>query len=85
MQEAQRTYLTPEEYLAMEREAATKSEYLNGEVFAMSGASEAHNLIVANLVSLLITALRGDPVKLTPVICVSRLELLVCTLILMLP
>ena len=66
MNEAQRTYLTPEEYLAMEREAETKSEYLNGEVFAMSGASEAHNLIVANLVSILITGLRGRPCKAYP-------------------
>ena len=66
MQETQRSYLTPDEYLAMEREAATKSEYLNGEVFAMSGASEAHNLIVANLVSILITGLRGRPCKTYP-------------------
>jgi Uma2 family endonuclease len=66
MPEAQRTYLTTEEYLALERQSETKSEYFNGEVFAMSGASEAHNLIVANLVSLLITGLRGRPCKAYP-------------------
>ena len=41
---------TPEEYLAMEREAEFKSEYLDGEIIAMVGASEPHNLIVTNIV-----------------------------------
>ena len=40
--------LTPQEYLVRERRAETKSEYLRGEVFAMSGASREHNLIAAN-------------------------------------
>ena len=30
-----RTYLTPDEYLAAERQAATRSEYFNGQVYAM--------------------------------------------------
>ena len=48
-----RHYLTPEEYLALEREAQTKSEYYRGEVFAMTGASFAHTTISFNtLVSL---------------------------------
>ena len=42
------TLLTPEEYLARERKALTKSEYRNGRIYAMPGASRAHNLIVAN-------------------------------------
>jgi len=41
-------YITPEEYLALEREAEYKSEYFDGEIFAMAGASEAHNLISGN-------------------------------------
>jgi Uma2 family endonuclease len=40
---------TPEEYLAMERQADYKSEYLDGEIFAMAGASEEHNLIAGNI------------------------------------
>ena len=36
-----RHYLTPEEYLALERQAEAKSEYLHGEVFAMAGASSS--------------------------------------------
>lgn len=42
-------YITPEEYLALERKADYKSEYLHGEVFAMTGASRQHNLIAANI------------------------------------
>ena len=44
-----RTYLTPEEYLAKERKAEYKSEYSGGEIFAMSGATRAHNLIAGNV------------------------------------
>lgn len=45
---AARTYLTPEEYIAAERKATLKSEYLSGEIVAISGASVAHNLITMN-------------------------------------
>jgi Uma2 family endonuclease len=58
-----KTYLTPEEYLAIERKADHKSEYFNGEMFAMSGASERHATIVANLMYLLVGQLRGRPCK----------------------
>ena len=43
-------YLTPEEYLAIERKAEYKSEYVNGEMIAMTGASRIHNLITANII-----------------------------------
>lgn len=42
--------LTPEDYLAIEREADFKSEYYRGEMFAMAGASRVHILIVSNAV-----------------------------------
>jgi Uma2 family endonuclease len=42
--------LTPEEYLAMERQANYKSEYLDGEIFAMAGASLTHITIEANVI-----------------------------------
>jgi Uma2 family endonuclease len=42
--------LTPEEYLRRERVAETKSEYDDGFVYAMSGASPRHNLIGAGLI-----------------------------------
>jgi len=43
-----RPHLSPEDYLALERSADFKSEYFAGEVFAMTDASEPHNLIVVN-------------------------------------
>jgi Uma2 family endonuclease len=43
------TKLTPEEYLAFERKAEYKSEYIDGEIVAMTGASRQHNLIAANI------------------------------------
>jgi len=46
-----KTYLTPEEYLALERKAETKSEYFNGEMFEMAGANRKHNLISGNILS----------------------------------
>lgn len=46
---AARTYLTPEEYIAAERKATLKSEYLSGEIVARSGASDTHNLITMNV------------------------------------
>ncbi len=48
-----REYVTPEEYLARERAAETKSEYYGGHIFAMADGSEEHNLICSNLVRLL--------------------------------
>ena len=43
-----KTFLTPEEYLAIERKAEYKSEYFNGEMFALAGATRKHNLIAGN-------------------------------------
>jgi len=43
-----KTLLTPEQYLEIERAAEYKSEYYAGEMFAMAGAREAHNLVVGN-------------------------------------
>jgi len=52
---------TPEEYLALERKATQKSEYVNGQVFAMSGASRAHNLIAGNVYREISSQLKGRP------------------------
>ncbi len=48
MDARQTHYLTATEYLAIERRAETRSEYLDGEMFGMSGASRRHNLIKGN-------------------------------------
>ncbi len=39
-----------EEYLNTEREQETRNEFIAGEVYAMTGAKENHNLIVTNLI-----------------------------------
>lgn len=56
--------LTPEDYLAIERSADFKSEYFDGEIFAMTGASEPHNIIVINSVIALGNQLKKRPCKL---------------------
>lgn len=52
---------TPERYLALERTAEHRSELINGQIYAMSGASRRHNLIVLNVGGELRTRLRGRP------------------------
>ena len=59
-------YLTPEEYLAFEREADVKHEYYAGEIFAFAGASEEHNLIAGNVFAGLHAQLRKRPCKVYP-------------------
>lgn len=61
-----KTFLTPEQYLEIERKAERKSEYYNGEMFAMAGAKEAHNLLVANLLRDLGQQFRSGPCRVYP-------------------
>ena len=42
-------HLSAAEYLALERKAEIKSEYIGGRMYAMSGASRRHSLIAGNL------------------------------------
>lgn len=55
--------LTPEDYLALERSVDFKSEYFNGEIFAMTGASESHNTIAVNVSSEIRQQLKKHPCK----------------------
>lgn len=50
---------TPEQYLAFERTADSKHEYLDGLIYAMAGASPAHNAICANVTEIITRQLRG--------------------------
>jgi Uma2 family endonuclease len=52
-------YLTPEQYLEIERQAEFRSEYLHGEMFAMAGTSFNHNRIVRSTERALGRALDG--------------------------
>ncbi len=53
--------LTAEQYLSHERQSETKSEYFNGEIFAIADASHEHNQISANLVRVLGNQLLDKP------------------------
>jgi Uma2 family endonuclease len=57
-------YISPEQYLEMERAAEEKHEYYKGEVYAMSGASPAQNDIVYNISRLVAPFLHGKGCKL---------------------
>lgn len=52
---------TPEEYLVRERRARYRSEYVDGRVYAMAGASRAHNLVAGNVFAELRAQMRGRP------------------------
>jgi Uma2 family endonuclease len=55
----ERRLFTPAEYLALEENSDTKSEYYQGEIFAMSGGSVEHGQLSRNLIRLLGNALQG--------------------------
>jgi Uma2 family endonuclease len=50
---------TPQEYYALEREAAYKSDYYDGEIFAMAGGTAQHSRIVTNILGELHVRLKG--------------------------
>ncbi len=59
--------LSFEDWLAIERTAhAQRSEYVAGEVFAMAGGTEEHNLIVLNVGAELRIQLKGKPCRVYP-------------------
>jgi Uma2 family endonuclease len=58
---SERSYVSPEEYLDRERVSGHKSEYFQGEIFAMAGGSPAHNRITANLIREIDSRLLGGP------------------------
>jgi Uma2 family endonuclease len=53
--------ITPEQYLELERQCTEKNEYFGGEIFAMSGASPRHVMIVTNLLAELRSQLKNRP------------------------
>jgi Uma2 family endonuclease len=56
-----RKRITPQEYLIRERQASIKSEFYQGEIFAMGGGSANHSLIAANFVGEAGNALKDKP------------------------
>src|SRR6478736_1443872 len=61
MSAAAKPYLSPQEYLARERRAEIKSEYYDGEVFAMAGGSKEHSIIAANVTGVLWPQMSNKP------------------------
>ncbi|WP_392530612.1 Uma2 family endonuclease [Nostoc sp. C117] len=53
-------YISPEEYLEGEKFSEIKHEYIDGQVYAMSGASDAHVTVSLNVSLLLRNHLRGS-------------------------
>ena len=49
MSTAEKRFISSQEYLTIERASEIRHEYYNGEMFAMSGASLAHNTIAGNI------------------------------------
>jgi len=58
--------ITPQEYLELERRAETRSEYIDGEAYLMSGASREHTQIAANLTIELGLQFKDKPCELYP-------------------
>ena len=61
-----KTLLTEEQYLELERRAEFKSEYYQGEMFAMAGAEWVHNRLVANTVAQFTFQFRSLPCQVVP-------------------
>jgi len=61
MLQQERKYFSPEEYLALEEAADYKSEYYQGEIFAMVGAWANHNRITRNVLIALERQFEGRP------------------------
>ena len=66
-------FMTWEEYLAFEEQSPYRHEYINGVVYAMSGASLAHNQIAQELVLAFRSHLRGGPCR--PFFLEAKLEI----------
>lgn len=55
--------LSVEDYLIGERRSEIRHEYIGGEMYAMAGASEEHNVVAGNTFIALATHLRGRPCR----------------------
>ncbi len=64
--------LTEHDYLALERAADFKSEFVDGEMYAMSGGTFRHGSLAVNLVISLGTQLHGPPLPCIQLRCASE-------------
>jgi Uma2 family endonuclease len=68
------SYLSIEEYLQAEKSSPIKHEYIQGQIYAMAGASDAHVTITANLVALLRNHIRGTGCRIYVADMKARIE-----------
>ncbi len=73
LSEEEPLFMTWDEYLAFEEQSPSRHEYVNGTVYAMSGASLAHNRIAQELVVAFRSHLRGGPCE--PFFLEAKLEI----------
>lgn len=62
-QRVPQTKFTPEQYLALEEVSEYRSEFVQGEIYAMAGGSSDHSLIEGNLIALVNLALERQPCR----------------------
>src|SRR6266478_3678302 len=55
--------MSVDEYLEAEKTASVRHEYVAGQIYAMAGASDAHNTIAGNFFAVLKARLRGGPCR----------------------
>ncbi|WP_448573890.1 Uma2 family endonuclease [Trichothermofontia sp.] len=70
--------LSVADYLQLEAESPTKHEYINGEAYAMAGASDTHVTIAGNLFALLRNHVRGSGCRVYITAMKARLEACNC-------
>jgi Uma2 family endonuclease len=58
-----RDYISVDDYLAGEETSVVKHEYIDGNVYAMAGASKEHNLISLNIAAAFRSHLKGRPCR----------------------
>lgn len=54
-------FISIADYLHSEMRRDTKHEYLEGQIYAMAGASKNHQLIISNLIAVFVQHLKGTP------------------------
>ena len=66
--------LTPDDYLHLEADSPIKHEYIDGDAYAMAGASDIHVTMALSLATLLRNHVRGTPCRVYIADMKARLE-----------
>jgi Uma2 family endonuclease len=67
-------HLSPDDYLQLEAESQSKHEYIDGQLYAMAGASDAHVTVALNLATLLRLHVRGTGCRVYIAAMKARIE-----------